>query len=98
MTISARVHQLLERATAILPASDEDLIYKGIVAGVSERIVDIKKATVRLQAKYGSIEGLKHRLQSEGVSPDDHTLYTDLLEWQAIHHKLAELLQVLEAM
>jgi len=30
MPVPSDAHQLLEKATAILPASDEDLIYKGI--------------------------------------------------------------------
>jgi len=37
-------------------------------------------------------------VKTEGVSPDDHTLYTDLLEWRAIDHELTELLHMLEAL
>jgi len=98
MATPSHVHQLLERATAVLPLSDEDLIYKGIAAGVSERIIGLKKAAARLQGKYGSLEELECRVQIEGVSPDDHTLYTDLLEWRAINHELAELLHIFEAL
>jgi len=91
-------HHLLTQAAAILPSSDEELIYKGIAAGVSERILDLKKAAARLREVYGSMEALERRIQAEGVSPDDHTLYTDLLEWRAIHHELSELLRLLEEM
>lgn len=98
MVLPSRAHQLLEKATAVLPASDEDLIYKGIAAGVSERIIALKKATARLQGKYGSLEELERKIQIEDVSPDDHTLYTDLLEWRAIQHELAELLHIFEAL
>jgi hypothetical protein len=98
MALPSRAHQLLERATAVLPVSDEDLIYKGIVAGVSERMITLKKATARLQGKYGSLEELERKIQIEGVSPDDHTLYTDLLEWRAIQHELAEILHIFEAL
>ena len=94
----SHVHQLLEKVTAILPVSDEDLVYKGIAAGVSERIIDLKKAESRLRGKYGSLEGLEHKIQAEGVSPDDHTLYADFLEWRAINHELAELLHILETL
>lgn len=97
MTTPSRAHQLLERATAILPLSDEDLIYKGIAASVSERIMDLKNAKARLQEEYDSLETLEHRIQQEGVTPDDHTLYTDLLEWRAINNELTELLHILEA-
>ena len=98
MTMLSHAHQLLERATAVLPLSDEDLIYKGIAAGVSERFIALKKAAARLQENYDSLEDLERRIQDEGISPDDHTLYTDLLEWRAIHHELAELLHILEAL
>ena len=96
MGLPARAQQLLERATAILPICDEDLVYKGIAAGVSERILDLKKAGTKLKDQYGSVDELERRVQTEGVSPDDHTLYTDLLEWRAINHELAELLRIIE--
>jgi hypothetical protein len=37
-------------------------------------------------------------IQTDGVSPDDHALYTELLEWRAINHELTELLHVLEVL
>lgn len=98
MATPSHAHQLLERVTAVLPVSDEDLIYKGIAAGVSERIMALKKARARLQEKYGSLEEIERRIQTEGVSPDDHTFYTDLVEWRAIDHELAELLDILQAL
>jgi len=98
MTASSRAHQLLEKAAAVLPVSDEDLIYKGIAAGVSERMLILKKAVWRLQEQYGSLEELERRIQIDGVSPDDHTFYTDLLEWRAAMHELAELLHIFETL
>ncbi len=98
MAVPSRAHQLLEKATAILLISDEDLIYRGIAAGVSERMIALKKAGARLQEKHGSLEELERKIQIEGVSPDDHTLYTDLLEWRAVNHELAELLHIFEAL
>ena len=98
MAAASDAHQLLEKATAILPASDEDLIYKGIAAGVSERIIALKKSRARLQRNYGSQDKLERRVKSEGLSPDDHTLYTELLEWRALDHELSELLHMLEAL
>ena len=96
MGLPARAQQLLERASSVLPISDEDLVYKGIAAGVSERILALKKAGARLQSQYGSLDELEHKRQTEGVSPDDHTLHTDFLEWRAINHELAELLRLIE--
>ena len=97
MTTLSYVHQLLERAAAILPVSDEEIILKGITTETVERIVCLRKAASRLQTKYGSLEALEQRIKAEGVSPDDHTLYTALLEWRAIRHELAELVNLLEA-
>lgn len=93
-----RANQLLKSATSILPLSDEDLIYKGVAAGVSERLFTLKKRRSQLQRKYGSIEKLETRIQVEGSTPDDHSLYTDLLEWRAIDHELAKLLLIFEAL
>jgi len=75
MSLLIRTDQLLEQATAILPFSNEDIIYKGIAVGASERIWELKKARVRLQEEYGSFDKLERSIQVEGVSPDDHTLY-----------------------
>ncbi|MBI3800553.1 MAG: hypothetical protein HY268_26700 [Deltaproteobacteria bacterium] len=92
MALASRAQLLLERATSVLPISDEDLIYKGIAVSVSERIIALKKAEARLQGQYGSLEELERKVKTDGVSPEDHTLYTDLLEWRAINYEMAELL------
>ncbi len=90
--------QLLERATQVLPVSGDDLLLRGITAETTDRIVALKKANMRLRAKYGSVEVLEQRIQSEGVSPDDHRPYTDLLEWRAARHELTELVSLLEVL
>jgi len=91
MVLHIRTDQLLEQATAILPFSDEDIIYKQLAP--SERIWELKKARFRLQEEYVSLDELDQRIQFEGVSPDDHTLYVDLLEWRAINNELDELMR-----
>ena len=96
MALPSRAQLLLERATSVLPISDEDLIYKGIAVSVSERLMALKKAEARLQGQYGSLEELERKVKTDGVSPDDHTPYTDLLEWRAINHEMAELLHIFE--
>ena len=98
MAVPTNTQELLDRVTAVLPFSDEDLIYKGVAAGLTERIMALKKAAVRLQQRYDSVEGLEQKIQAEGVSPDDHTLYTDLLEWRAISQELSQLLHIFEAL
>ena len=50
-------------------------------------------AAVRLQGRYNPLEDLKQKTQAEGIPPDDHTLYTELLEWRAINHELTDLLR-----
>lgn len=98
MAMSSHVQQLLERVAAVLSVSDEDLVSKGIATGIMERIMALKKAAARLQGRYGSLEELERKIQTEGVSPDDHTPYTDLLEWRPIDHELAQLLHIFEAL
>jgi hypothetical protein len=88
----------LEKAISILPLSDEEVIFKGIAAGISERIMALKKTKSHLIGKYNSLENLEAKIKREGISPDDHTLYTDLLEWKAINHELVELLQLFESL
>jgi len=96
MALPVRVQQLLEKAVSVRPISDEDLIYKGIAASISERILDLKKTGAKLQEQYGSLAELERKVQTDGVSPDGHTLYTDLLEWRALNHELAELVRIIE--
>lgn len=98
MSLLMPTEQMLAQATAILPFSNEDIIYKGIAASASERIWELKKARVRLQQVYGAVDKLEHCIQVEGVSPDDHTLYVDLLEWCAINNELDELMRLIEAL
>jgi len=96
MAYDTHIQQLLQKATAVLPVSDEELLLRGIAAETTERILTLKRAALRLQAKYGSLEALAERIKAEGVTPDDHTLYTDLLEWRALRDELAKLVNLLE--
>ena len=98
MVTSSNVQQLLDRATQILPISSEDLIYKGIAAGVAERMMTLRKSAAQFKEQYSSLEELEQTIQAEGVSPDDHTFYTDLLEWRAIHHEISQLQHIFETL
>ena len=98
MTLRTSTAQLLKRTLALLPVTDEDVVFKGITAELTDRIVELKKNSLRLEMKYGSLEQLEQEIKRRGVSPDDHTLYTDLLDWRAINHELAELVKVLESL
>jgi len=90
--------QLLERATQVLPASSDELLLRGITAEATDRLVVLKKADLRLRDRYGSLEKLQRRIGIEGVTPDDHLLYTDLLAWRAIRHELSALVDLLETL
>ena len=98
MKTSPSMQQLLDRATNVLPISGEDLIYKGIAASVAERIMALRKAAARLQQEHGSLETLEQEVQAKGVPPNDHTRYTDLLEWRAIRHELSQLQHLFETL
>ena len=96
--MATTLEQVVERTMLALPVTKEDLIVRGIAGEVTERIVELKKSTARLQQKYPSLDALQERIKREGVSPDDHTLYTDLMEWRAIENEMRELLAILGAM
>ncbi len=98
MAITARVQELLGKTSAILPVTDQDIIFRGITVELMERVVQLKKASTEFDDKYGSLKGLEQQIEERGVSPDDHTLYTDLLEWRAINHEISELIALLESM
>lgn len=96
MTIQTQ--RLLKQAAAVLPASRDELMLRGIAAETTDRIVALKRNERSLQNKYKSLDDLEHQIKDGGVSPDDHTLYTDLLEWRAIRHELTALLNLLETL
>ena len=89
--------EALNKALKILPATEEDIILRGIISKITERIAELKKAEKKMVAKYGSIEKLENKIKEEGVPLDDHTLYNNLLEWRAIRYELEELTFLLES-
>ncbi|MBI4787374.1 MAG: hypothetical protein HY782_10050 [Chloroflexi bacterium] len=93
--MATSLDQVLERTLAVLPVTKDDLLVRGIAGEVTDRIVELKKAAARFQDKYKSPSLLEGRIKQEGVSPDDHTLYTDLIEWRAIESEVRELLAIL---
>ena len=89
--------EALNKALKILPATEEDIILRGIISKITERIAELKKAEKKLVEKYGSIEKLENKIKEEGVPPDDHALYNNLLEWRAMRYELKELTFLLES-
>ena len=90
--------RLLDGIVDILPFSREELLFKGAATAITERILELKRAEAQLCERYSSPQQLEKRIAGEGVSPDEHTLYTDLLEWRAIDHELAELMRLFQAL
>ena len=91
MTLTTQTQQLLARMRELLPVSEDDIVQRGIAETVTARIVDLRRRTMELISRHKSIEALEKKIKVEGVSPDDHTLYTDLLEWNAAQHELSQL-------
>ena len=87
---------MLDRLRELLPVTEDDIVQRGIAAEVTARITELRQASARLSTLYGPMQALETRIEAEGVSPNDHTLYTDLLEWRAVRHELAELTSFLE--
>jgi hypothetical protein len=96
--MTVQTHRLIKQAAAILPVSSDELMLRGIAAETTDRIVALKKSERQLKSKYETFANLEQQVKLVGVSPDDHTLYTDLLEWRAIRHELTALLNLLETM
>jgi hypothetical protein len=96
LSMTAYALQLLERVTQVLPLSDDDFLLRGITAEATDRLAALKKTDFRLRGRYGSPEQLQRQIKAQGISPDDHGLYTDLLEWHAARHELSALVELLE--
>jgi len=98
MELTKQSRELLKRAVALLPEGEDEVIFRGVTTSITERLVELKEAIRQFAERYGSIDALERRIKTEGLSPDDHTLYQDLLEWRAILHELSQLLEVLESL
>ena len=96
MTLTTHTQQLLARIRELLSVTEDEIVQRGITETATARIVELRQRAAQLAARYGSLEGLETRVKTEGVTPDDHTLYTDLLEWRAVRHELAQLTGFLE--
>ncbi|MFQ6137470.1 MAG: hypothetical protein ACE5PM_09880 [Candidatus Hydrothermarchaeales archaeon] len=97
MNVEAKDRAVLSRALEILPSSEEEVVLTGVLAKINERMVELKLAGKRLSEKHGHLEELEERIKKEGVPPEDHRSYNDLLEWRAIKHELKELALLLES-
>lgn len=94
--LTEQTQNLLSRFRELLAVSEDEIVQRGITQATTERIIELRQRAAQLSRQYGSIESLEAVVR-KGVSPDDHTPYTDLLEWRAIRHELEQLTRFLEA-
>jgi hypothetical protein len=96
MVLTSRTQGLLDDLQKILAINEEEIVQRGIAQATTDRIIELRQRSGQISQKYGSLETLEASIAETGISADDHTLYTDLLEWRAIRHELEQLTHFLE--
>jgi hypothetical protein len=96
MTITQDTQLLLDQVRELLPVNDDEIVQRGIAQTALDRIVALRRRAAQLAGQYSSLEALEAQVRAPGVAPDDHTAYTDLLEWRAIQFELSQLTGFLE--
>lgn len=96
MALTSRTQNLLADLQKIMAVNEDEIFQRGIAQATTDRIIELRQRIGQLSEEYGSLEKLDAKVKSEGVTPDDHTLYTDMLEWRAIQHELEQLSRFLE--
>lgn len=94
MVLTSRTQNLLTDLQKILAVNEDEIVQRGIAQATTDRIIELRQRAGQLTEHYGSIEKLES--QGKNVSADDHTLYTDLLEWRSVRHELEQLTHFLE--
>lgn len=96
MTITQDTQLLLNQVRELLPINDDEIVQRGIAQAALDRIVVLRRRAAQLASRYSSLDALEAQVRDAGVTPDDHTPYTDLLEWRAIQYELSQLTGFLE--
>jgi len=95
MVLTSRTQNLLSDIQKIIAVNEDEVVQRGIAQATTDRIIELRQRIGQLSEYYGDIEKLEAQTK-EGVPADDHTLYTDLLEWRAVRHELEQLIHFLE--
>ena len=95
--LTTHTQNLLHRLQNLLPLTEDEIVQRGITEATMARIMELRQQAAQLASMYTSLENLEQKVKTEGVSPDDHTLYTDLIEWRAVRQELADLAAFLES-
>lgn len=94
MVLTSHTQNLLSDLQKIMALDEDEIVQRGIAQATTDRIIELRQRVGQLTRQYGSIEKLEK--QSKNVPADDHTHYTDLLEWRAVQHELEQLTRFLE--
>ncbi len=94
MVLTSHTKSLLSDLQKIMALDEDEIVQRGIAQATTDRIIELRQRIGQLSEQYGDIEKLE--VKSKTVSADDHTLYTDLLEWRAVRHELEQLTHFLE--
>ncbi|MEI6291099.1 MAG: hypothetical protein WCP19_11765 [Chloroflexota bacterium] len=77
MTFTDHTLNLLSRLQGMMDLNDDEIVQRGITQAATERMIELRQRAGQLKEQYNSINKLEE-LVIQGVSPDDHTIYTDL--------------------
>ncbi len=94
MVLTSHTKNLLSDLQKIMALDEDEIVQRGIAQATTDRIIELRQRIGQLSEQYGDLEKLEAK--SKNVSADDHTLYTDLLEWRAVRHELEQLTHFLE--
>ncbi len=96
MVLTSHTQNLLADLQKILALNEDEIVQRGIAQATTDRIIELRQRAGQLTENYGSIEKLES--QGKNVSADDHTLYTDLLEWRSVRDELRQVTEFLKTM
>ena len=96
MVLSSRTQNLLDDFQKIMAFNEDEIMQRGIAQATTDRIIELRQRIGELNQQYDNLKELESRVEAEGVSVDNHTPYTDLLEWRAVRHELEQLTHFLE--
>ncbi|HET9589478.1 MAG TPA: hypothetical protein VFO91_11890 [Anaerolineales bacterium] len=94
MVLTSRTQSLLNDLQKIMAVDEDEIVQRGIAQATTDRIIELRQRAGQLSERYGDIEKLEEKARSVGA--DDHTVYTDLLEWRAVRQELEQLTHFLE--
>lgn len=96
MVLSSRTQNLLDDFQKIMAVNEDEIMQRGIAQATTDRIIELRQRIGELNQQYNNIHELETQIKGEGISIDDHTLYTDLLEWRAVRHEMEQMARFLK--